>query len=341
MRTRLATRHRACQAGLPAIEGTKTMVLQDERASVGSSDQRLHDNLIGLAALVAVGTLLLYGLWSILPPRVEDRLVESLVAAVARDDVVRDRSQLLHDLPIVVLLHGFFLAIILRQAAKGFESPHRGEAVHVGPTVAFMAYLVAVHFATENVPTLVWLYAEDQPLEQMTALFSAAAGFLMIRASLGLASARSRSILVVLGGSAILFALEEISWGQRVFDFSSPQVFEAHNDQGETNLHNFANPVLDPATAALCVLVAAYLLFMPRISRVFPADIRPLFMPENARAMVPIFLAAAWLAYVWDGELAEELISVLMLASAWRYARVRRLRGAGRSMETERPTAPD
>ena len=42
----------------------------------------------------------------------------------------------------------------------------------------------------------------------------------------------------------LIFALEEISWGQRIFDFESPQFFMTHNRQQETNLHNlFLNPL--------------------------------------------------------------------------------------------------
>jgi len=33
--------------------------------------------------------------------------------------------------------------------------------------------------------------------------------------------------------------MEEISWGQRLFGFESPEFFAANNVQGETNLHNF------------------------------------------------------------------------------------------------------
>lgn len=32
---------------------------------------------------------------------------------------------------------------------------------------------------------------------------------------------------------------EEISWGQRIFDISTPEFFKEHNLQNETNLHNF------------------------------------------------------------------------------------------------------
>jgi cell division protein FtsW (lipid II flippase) len=45
-------------------------------------------------------------------------------------------------------------------------------------------------------------------------------------------------------GLLTLFCLfgagEELSWGQRIFDFESPEFFQEHNAQQETGLHNLA-----------------------------------------------------------------------------------------------------
>ncbi len=48
-----------------------------------------------------------------------------------------------------------------------------------------------------------------------------------------------RWFFVVLACACFYAAMEEISWGQRVFHFSSPEYFKNKNLQGETNLHNF------------------------------------------------------------------------------------------------------
>lgn len=37
----------------------------------------------------------------------------------------------------------------------------------------------------------------------------------------------------------LLIAMEEISWGQRLFNFAIPDFFRTHNNQGELTLHNF------------------------------------------------------------------------------------------------------
>ncbi len=58
-----------------------------------------------------------------------------------------------------------------------------------------------------------------------------------VRASISLP--RYRFFFIVLALSCFYVAMEEISWGQRIFGWSSPDLFQKHNLQGETNLHNF------------------------------------------------------------------------------------------------------
>ena len=55
-------------------------------------------------------------------------------------------------------------------------------------------------------------------------------------------------------------AMEEISWGQRLVGFSSPEFFRANNLQGETNIHNFLTvPFGTSLKAALSYALAAAL----------------------------------------------------------------------------------
>lgn len=86
-----------------------------------------------------------------------------------------------------------------------------------------------------------WMAREDGLLEMFTffALLTSA-GICLYR---GWTLRRERSTIFVatlLAGSAILAfgAGEEISWGQRMLGIESPEFFQTHNGQGETNLHN-------------------------------------------------------------------------------------------------------
>jgi len=76
-------------------------------------------------------------------------------------------------------------------------------------------------------------------------------------------------LLMVLGLGLllVLFAGEEISWGQRIFGFSSTSYFAENNSQGETNLHNLViggvkiNRLI--FSTVLITLMGLYLIFLP------------------------------------------------------------------------------
>ena len=78
---------------------------------------------------------------------------------------------------------------------------------------------------------------EDGILEMATVLLSFLASFLFL-----ISGIFSCAFAFLLSFFWMVFALEEISWGQRFFNFQSPAIFENQNFQGETNFHNFFNP---------------------------------------------------------------------------------------------------
>lgn len=102
-----------------------------------------------------------------------------------------------------------------------------------------------------------------------------------------------RAVTAVLAGVAILIvAGEEISWGQRVFGWVTPDVLQVENAQGETNLHNLHVAAIlvrlgQLAAAAYGVLVPlAAIILAPRFRRLDPILIPPL-------ALVTFFLPLA------------------------------------------------
>ncbi len=69
-------------------------------------------------------------------------------------------------------------------------------------------------------------------------------GFAMLASILFLISGIFRTrFAYFLSVAWLIFALEELSWGQRVFDIDSPLLFKNYNYQQETNFHNFFNPI--------------------------------------------------------------------------------------------------
>lgn len=78
---------------------------------------------------------------------------------------------------------------------------------------------------------------EDGILETTTVLLSFLASFLFF-----ISGIFSCAFAFLLSFLWMIFAFEEISWGQRLFNFQSSAIFENHNYQKETNFHNFFNP---------------------------------------------------------------------------------------------------
>ncbi|EQC51853.1 hypothetical protein, partial [Bacteriovorax sp. DB6_IX] len=88
--------------------------------------------------------------------------------------------------------------------------------------------------------------------------------------------AKFRSPWFVLGlvGMGCLFifgAGEEISWGQRIFNWHIPEFFAKNNSQGETNLHNLVvggtkiNKLIFGLFLTICVVI--YFLILPVLYR--------------------------------------------------------------------------
>lgn len=134
---------------------------------------------------------------------------------------------------------------------------------------------VVVAFAIGHVVLLaldVQLYSrlarEDGPVEYATAaIFVVCALFgLTIFRQRGEAPRLQRAGLGALMLAAVFAAGEEVSWGQRIFGFGTPEALSANN-QGEFNLHNFATGPLELIIyggAALLLIAGPWLL--PRLT---------------------------------------------------------------------------
>ena len=133
--------------------------------------------------------------------------------------------------------------------------------------VLFFGYLIVAH------PRIHYsLTAEDGWVENLTAVT-----FLLAGVALFIAAFTKRRLFqsgaYILGGAALtLFAGEEISWGQRIIGFDTPDFLLNWNYQGEFNLHNtreydvvFSNP--GQVLFALCI--AACAAFFCRKDRIF------------------------------------------------------------------------
>jgi len=160
---------------------------------------------------------------------------------------------------------------------------------------------------------------EDGPVEWASFWAFAAASGLAVR-EFASCSGRRRLGLAAVAALCAFVALEEISWGQRVFGYRPPVYFLEHNFQQELNLHNVASRSL--RKLALQTVIAGYgvvlplLCLIPSLQRL--ATRVGLVVPSVA--LVPAF-GATLVLYVWypvrfAGEVVELMLGVCFLLSA-------------------------
>jgi hypothetical protein len=142
-----------------------------------------------------------------------------------------------------------------------------------------------------------------------------------------------------------LNAMEEISWGQRIFGWVTPQTFEG-NVQNETNLHNYFNQyyllfyrllVFFP----LVVFVAIWLEYTQRF-----LIFNRLVLPHPT--MIGLSLLIGIVSFVWfkEQELIEELFAVFFFFYGFRIYNCFRLRSKisaaipNRDIQQANPTNP-
>lgn len=140
-----------------------------------------------------------------------------------------------------------------------------------------------------------------------------------------------RLFFLALACACFFVAMEEISWGQQIFHWGSPELFQAHNLQNETNLHNiFTGPVRTPLKTALevavCVALVGYGVLLPLVASRYSAIARfltRLGVAVPPLATLPFFLIAAWLELspfnFNEAEVAELIIGSALLITTLHY----------------------
>ena len=115
------------------------------------------------------------------------------------------------------------------------------------------------------------LTREDYWVENLTAVWFLLAGLLLFVTTL-VERSFFRRCVYILGAMAMVFAAgEEISWGQRIFGFATPDFLMHLNEQKEFTVHNIANKLFDMiwlnGTLILCMTTSAA--FFCRKDRLF------------------------------------------------------------------------
>ena len=138
---------------------------------------------------------------------------------------------------------------------------------------------------------------------------------------------------ILFGAACVLFALEEMSWGQRIFGIESPQFFMENSDQQEINIHNVLQEWFSFRTkhvAAWVLAIYGTLLPLLTLNRKVDDFFQRLGIPIPPLVLAPgFFLSAIMMIDIFSGkeeEVGEFCFSVCLflfmileyLSNPWR-----------------------
>jgi hypothetical protein len=166
---------------------------------------------------------------------------------------------------------------------------------------------------------LQWIYGEDRLMENLSFILFFCSAVLLSAAAVRVSKGQLRSVYTFFAGCIFFIALEEISYGQRLFGWETPELFLSRNIQSETNIHNFFNYQFEALYPLMVIFIIPLVLSLylklqqqkfPLLKKVLPHP--GLFCPICAIAFI------ALIAGFDQQELIEELFSLLCIFYAAR-----------------------
>jgi hypothetical protein len=137
---------------------------------------------------------------------------------------------------------GSLVAIDRRPYPNAIEPGFR--RVHVAGLVLFpVLFLVCLAVLLIDREAFVALVVEDSVVEWATVFGLVLAAVLATGRARAERSRRRAWVFAALAAACAFVALEEISWGQRLFGIANPDFFVKYSDQKETNVHNVVQKV--------------------------------------------------------------------------------------------------
>ena len=102
--------------------------------------------------------------------------------------------------------------------------------------------------------------SEGSLVEWLGFLFLLSAACLLWKAAAQAASTGLKLFIRAGGFALFILSMEEMSWGQMIFNWVTPRTFNEHNVQHETNIHNLSLWHSYTWTVAACVFTVLFLL---------------------------------------------------------------------------------
>ena len=162
------------------------------------------------------------------------------------------------------------------------------------------------------------IYKEDGFLEYLTALFGLIASIILLISVVIKKGKYEIFFKIFLSLFFFIFAMEEISWGQRIIGWETPTGLMERNYQNETNIHNFFNPYFQIVYPCFNLIIALFIYlsinYREFIIKFFKSEKYIYLLPNKSHSLfVYIFLILSIQCQIYTGEVTEEVFSIFIL----------------------------
>jgi hypothetical protein len=177
------------------------------------------------------------------------------------------------------------------------------QSLHIVPFFVVLAFAVATYFIDQNAFWFVFTTGKVEGVaEWFQAFFYFFASLIFMR--LGVRLIKNSKGLVrylpLLFGLFVLFvALEEISWGQKLFGFDTPEEIAVINSQGELTVHNLypVQAVLHLAYIFAGLALSFLTLFRSETSKSLKPSLKN-YLPS--KTLIPYFMSVSIFYFTFD-----------------------------------------
>ena len=216
----------------------------------------------------------------------------------------------------IARLYGLFCFCLIVLFLTRYVKPSLLAVDHVRLKACYtiIGIMIVVHFFWADNRLL---YFEDGIMEYLTVILALISTILFLLTSKKIGG-QSGKVLFLISFLLILFALEEISWGQRLAGWETPELLKKINHQQELNIHNIFNFLVPLIYVLFFSSLSLIFLFRDKILKLI--DSRPKYI--KLKWLIPgqqfyyfgfIFLFLAGYSLFRGGELLEEIFSIFIV----------------------------
>ena len=159
------------------------------------------------------------------------------------------------------------------------------------------------------------IFKEDGFFENFTVVLTLISSFIFFYLGIYYKSKDKKIFLFLFAILLFLYSMEEISWGQRIFDLETPEALSEVNYQNEINIHNIFNPYISFIYYIFFLFVSSLFLFRDKYIEFFSNNkitkVASEMYPSNQYFYVGfIYLFIAFATLKIDDELSEEVLTI-------------------------------